>query len=326
MGIGLFLWIGGRKVMVGHLTTGELVGFAVAQGLMNRPLAGLSEVWSLMQRSLAALEKVYAVLDTEPLIADTGRKNLPEGLLTVEWQKVSARYLTSDKASSPVLSQVGLTARPGELTALVGPSGGGKSTLLKLAARMLDVESGRVTMNDVDLRQVRLVSLRQRVAAVWQDDVLFARTVFENIALDRPEATPEEVERAARQAGAHDFIEALPFKYDTPILELGSRLSGGERQRLCLARALLGGASVLLLDEATNQVDAKNERSIMELLCQLRDRCTIIVVAHNLATTRVVDHIAVIEGGQVVEEGTPTELLEKNGKYRALWQSAEGSL
>ncbi|MBT3221472.1 MAG: ABC transporter ATP-binding protein [Proteobacteria bacterium] len=324
IGVGLLLWVGGRQVLRGELMPGELVGFAVALGLMNRPLAGLSEVWSLMQRSLAALEKVYSVLDTAPLIADEGQETLPQSQLSVEWQQVSARYLMSDRAGPPVLSQIDLVAEPGKITALVGPSGGGKSTLLKLAARHVEAESGRVVIGGVDIRQVRLASLRQEVAVVWQDDVLFARTVFENIAFSRAGATRDDVEKAAKQAGAHSFIAALPQGYDTPILELGSRLSGGERQRLCLARALLGQASLLLLDEATNQVDAETERAILELLCQLRGRCTIVVVAHNLATTRVVDHIAVIEGGEVVEEGTPADLVEKDGPYKALCRAAEG--
>jgi len=315
--VGLLLWIGGRAVLRGELDAGELVGFAVALGLMNRPLSGLSEVWSLLQRSLAALEKVYTTLDQVPDLHDPVEpRPLPAGPLELRWEGVSVDY-----GDGPVVHDVSLEAVEGELLAMVGPSGGGKSSLLDLVARFRDPAAGRVVIGGVDVRDVALAELRAAVAVVRQQDVLFSRTVAENIALGRPRASTQAIRTAARQAGAAQFVSRLPEGYDTPLD--AQSLSAGERQRLCLARALLTDARVLLLDEATNQVDAETERAILAALDQARSTRTVVMVAHNLAAVRGADRIAVVDGGSVGEVGTHQALLGRRGRYAALLQAQQ---
>lgn len=312
--VGALLYLGGRHVLAGTLAAGDLVGFAVALGLMNKPLSGLSEVWGLMQRSLAALEKVYATLDRVPAVREPADPvALPAGPLSIRWSGVTVDY-----GNGPVVRDVDLGIDAGGVLAIVGGTGEGKSTLLSLVARFRDADAGRIELGGVDVRRVSLASLRRAVGVVAQDGFLFARTVADNLALGRPDATRAEIEAAARAAGAHGFVAALPQGYDTPLAELGRSLSGGERQRLCLARALVLGAPVLLLDEATNQVDAATEREILATLDRLRGRHTIVIVAHNLSAVESADRIAVIDGGRVVEQGTHDELLRARGAYARL--------
>lgn len=319
--VALLLWVGGRQVLAGHLEAGELVGFAVALGLMNRPLGGLSEVWALLARSLASLETVYEILETRPAVrSPEPARPLPSGPLGIRWQGVVVDY-----GDGPALRGLDLEVAPGEWVALVGPSGAGKSTLLSLVGRVRDPDVGAVRLGGVDVREIALDDLRRAVAVVRQRGFLFGRTVLDNLRLGRPDATREQVRAAAEQAGADGFVQGLPAGYDTPIEEAGRRLSGGERQRLCLARALVMGSPVLLLDEATNQVDATTERVILRALAARRAGQTVISVAHDLSAVHGADRIVVIEGGRVVEQGRHQELLARGGRYAALVEARAGA-
>jgi len=320
--VALLLWRGGAQVLAGRLEAGRLVGFAVALGLMGRPLGGLSEVWSLLQRSLASLERVYTALATLPAVPGPADPlPLPRTALSITWDGVTVDY-----GDGPVVRDLHLRAAAGELLALVGPSGAGKSTLLSLVGRHRDPEAGAVRLGGVDVRRLPLPALRRAVAVVPQEGFLFSRTIAENIALGRPGASRREVADAGRRAGADDFVRALPQGYDTPLDELGSRLSGGERQRLCLARALLTEAPILLLDEATNQVDAESTRAILEAIAARPAGQTVVMVAHDLSAARRADRIAVLDDGRLVEEGTHAELLARNGRYASLWRSGDQDL
>jgi len=316
--LGALLWLGGAQVGAGVLAPGELVGFAVALALINRPLGGLAEVWSLLQRSLGALEKVHATLEVRPdVVEPVSPRGLPAGPLTVTWESVDVNY-----GRGPVLDGMVLEARPSEILGVVGPTGAGKSTLLRLVARQVAASRGRVCIGGVVVEDLRLSDLRAAVAVVLQEGFLFTATIAENLRLGAPEATDAELEAALRAAGA-DFVSSLPQGLHTTLHDRGAQLSGGERQRLCLARALATGARVLLLDEATNQVDAQTSAEILTRLRAVADGRTIVFVAHDLASVRHADRVAVLDEGRLMEIGTHRHLVAFEGRYAALWQAAE---
>ena len=310
--IGAVILLGGTRVIGGSVTPGEFSSFLVALLLAYRPLKGLARFNNRLQEGLAALQRVFAVLDIEPDIVDAPDA-VPLALAgaAIRFDGVRFSYIPG----VPAVAGIDLVAPAGATVALVGPSGAGKSTLLNLIPRFYDTEEGTISIDGQDIRGVTLDSLRGAVAVVSQEVMLFDDTVRDNIAFGRAGATADEIVAAAKNAGAHDFIEALPDGYDTPVGELGERLSGGQRQRISIARAMLKDAPILLLDEATSSLDTEAERAVREALDRLKRGRTTIVIAHRLSTVVGSDVIYVIENGRVAESGSHAELIASGGAY-----------
>lgn len=316
LAVALVLGFVGWRVAEGSGTVGEFTGFVAALLIAARPVRALGSLNAALQEGLSGLARVYQVVDERPRIAEApGAAPLPPGRGRIAFDAVGFRY---EGVPDAALAGLSFAAEPGQTVALVGPSGGGKSTALALVPRLYDASEGRVVIDGADIRGVTLASLRDSIAYVGQDAVLFDDTAFANIACGRPGATPEEVEQAARAAAAHDFLAALPEGYATPLGPSGSRLSGGQRQRVSLARALLRDPRILLLDEATSALDAENERLVQEALARLRAGRTTLVIAHRLSTVRDADRIVVLEAGRAVEQGTHAELMAAGGLYARL--------
>jgi subfamily B ATP-binding cassette protein MsbA len=307
----------GWRVASGAGTIGEFTGFVAALLIASRPVRALGSLNAALQEGLAGLARVYALVDERPRIVDApAAKPLPDGRGRIEFDAVGFRYAADlpDKA----LEGLSFTAEPGRTVALVGPSGAGKSTALALVPRLYDATAGAIRIDGVDIRAVTLASLRDAIAYVGQEAVIFDDTALANIAHGRPDATRTEVEAAARAAAAHDFLAALPQGYDTMLGPGGSRLSGGQRQRVSLARALLRDPRILLLDEATSALDAENERLVQEALARLRAGRTTLVIAHRLSTVRDADLIVAMENGRAAEQGDHAGLMVKGGLYARL--------
>ena len=313
------LWYGGHQVIQGEATTGELVAFLLYAGMVAGPVGGLASQWTQIQEAFGAADRIFALLDTAPEIADrTGAATLPRASGRIAFEDVSFRY-----GSGPtVLSHVTAAFAAGQTTALVGPSGAGKTTLVSLVARFYDPSTGRITIDGHDLRDVTLLSLREQIAVVPQEPVLFATTVAENIRYGRLGASDADLHAAAAAANATEFIDRLPDRYETIVGERGVKLSVGQRQRVTIARALLRDAPVLLLDEATSSLDNESEYLVQEALTRLMQGRTTIVIAHRLTTVERADRIIVLEHGQVVEDGTHAELMVREALYWRLYTRA----
>ncbi len=296
-GVAAVIWLGGRALIRGELTPGDLTSFFLYTFIVAGALADLAGVWAGLQRAAGATDRLFSVIDTVPDIRSPDRATpLPAGKGAIRFDNVSFAYAT--RRGQPVLTDVDLDIKPGEVIALVGPSGAGKSTIL--------------------VRDLSLADLRRSLAMVAQEPVLFSGTIRDNIGYGRDGATVEEIEAAARDAYAHDFIAGFPDGYDTMIGERGTKLSGGQKQRIALARALIANPRVLILDEATSNLDAESEAAVQAALARIMAGRTTIIVAHRLSTVRDADRIVVIDGARVVEQGGHDELMERRGTYRRL--------
>lgn len=315
-GIAGVVWYGGMSVIEGERTQGEFVAFLTAMLLIYQPFKHLTRTQAAVQNGLAGAERLFEVLDECSDVQERPQAHsLSRFRQQVQFHDVSFRY-----QEEWVLRHVNLTIAPGQVVALVGPSGGGKSTLADLIPRFYDVSEGQITVDGTDLRDLTLASLRSQIAVVTQATFLFNDTVRNNIAYGLPHRPEEEIIAAAKAAHAHDFIMALPEGYATQIGELGVLLSGGQRQRLAIARALLKNAPMLILDEATSSLDNESERLVQDAIEHLMAGRTVLVIAHRLSTIQKADRIVVLDKGHIVEEGPHAELLAHNTHYRRLYE------
>ncbi len=314
----LLLFFGQHEIMAGRMNAAQFITFLFFLFRSYDPMRKLSRLQNAMEQALAAAHHVWEVMDENVMIEEESDAiELPALKNAIELQNVSFGYANETRS---VLREVNLTIAAGSMVALVGESGGGKSTLTKLLPRFHDPSSGSVVWDGIDLKQASLSSLRRQIALVTQETVLFNDTVRHNIAYGKPDATDAEIEEAARIALAHDFILEMPKGYDTTVGERGIFLSGGQRQRLAIARAILVNAPVLILDEATSALDAESERLVQRAIANLVRNRTTLVIAHRLATIRRADVIVVMEAGRIVEMGSHSELLARGGQYKKLYE------
>ncbi|OOY31692.1 ABC transporter transmembrane domain-containing protein [Thioclava sp. F36-6] len=312
------LWIGARDVRGGEMSVGELVQFVIYAVMVAGSVGALSEIWSELQRAAGATERLVELLQSEDSVKDPEHPvPLPlPATGAIRFEDVSFHYPSRPQASA--LDHVDLDIAPGETVALVGPSGAGKTTVVQLIQRFWDPETGKVTIDGYDLRDMARHDFRQAIALVPQDPVVFAASARENIRFGRPDASDREVEEAARAAHAYDFLDALPEGFDTYVGERGVMLSGGQKQRIAIARAILRDAPILLLDEATSALDAASEREVQAAVDQLAKTRTTVIVAHRLATVKKADRIVVFEEGKIVAQGTHDSLVSEGGLYAEL--------
>ena len=316
--IGIILWVGGNDVMSGTITGGDLAAFIFYAIVVASSVAIISEIYGELQRAAGATERLIELLEADPAIVPPADPQvLPSPAAgRIAFDDVDFRY--PSRPDQAALEGLSLTVEPGETVALVGPSGAGKSTVFQLLLRFYDPVAGSVKIDGVDIRSASPQEIRERMALVPQDPVIFGSDAFENIRYGDPEASDERVIQAARDARADEFLETLPDGYATFLGEKGTRLSGGQRQRISIARAILRDPAILLLDEATSALDAENERLVQEALEKLMQGRTTLIIAHRLATVVNADRIAVMENGRIVALGTHTELLSRSPLYARL--------
>lgn len=316
LGVGFIIWYGGRHVISGTYSFGVFMAFLTAVGLMYQPLKKISRLNNAIQRGLAAMDRIYDILERKSDIIETvSPVDIPSGSHRIAFENVSFKY---DR--DLVLKNITLRVNTGEIIALVGMSGGGKTSLVNLIPRFYDPIEGQILIDEVDIRQISIAGLRSQIAIVTQEPILFNDTVRSNIAYGTPEASDQQIADAAKAAYAYEFIESFPDGFDTSIGELGGRLSGGQRQRICIARALLKDAPILILDEATSSLDSESEILVQKALENLMEGRTTFVIAHRLSTIGHADRIIVIVDGRIVEEGRHDQLLSLRQEYYKLYQ------
>ena len=315
VGTCLVLWYGVNLVLTEQMTSGSLLVFLLYLGKMYKPMRDLSKMTDTMSKAAVGYERIHEVIETENDVRNLpGAKKAPDFKGEVEFEHVSFAY----RNGYGTLNDVNLQVEPGQLAALVGPTGAGKSTITSLIGRFYDPQKGIVKIDGEDVRSYKLKSLRRQMSFVLQETLLFRAPVWQNIAYGKPEATREEILRAAELANADEFIKHMPQQYDTMVGEKGVTLSGGQRQRIAIARAIIRNSPILILDEPTSGLDAASEELVFEALGRLMEGRTTIVIAHRLATIRRADVIFVIDHGTVVERGTHDELLSEGGLYKRL--------
>ncbi len=319
IGAASVIWFGGMKVIGGTSTPGTFFSFMVAVLMLYDPVKKLSKVNNTIQEGLAATDRVYEIIDYESDIKESEKAvEIQPGPHQVIFQNVFFKY-EGKAEDAMVLKNINLDVKAGEVLALAGMSGGGKTSLVNLIYRFYDVTKGQILIDGIDIRDIKISSLRNQISIVTQEPILFNETIRDNIAYGNPDASDEEIEKAAKSAYLYDFIQNLSEKFDTKIGELGGRLSGGEKQRICIARALLKNASILILDEATSALDAEAELMVRNALRNLMKGRTTFVVAHRLSTIRHADRIVVLSNGQIAEAGKHDELLTRCGEYYKLY-------
>lgn len=316
LGVAIVIWCGGYKVIVGTSTAGTFFSFMAAVMMLYTPLKRLSKLNNVIQQGLAGVDRVFDILESEPDIQEISNPvKFKRGPHHVIFKNVYFKY-----DDVMVLKDINLDVRPGEILAFVGMSGGGKTSIVNLIPRFYDVNKGVILIDDIDIRDVSISSLRDQIAIVTQEPILFNDTVRNNIAYGNQNASDEDIENAARSAYACEFIQNFPDGFNTNIGELGGRLSGGEKQRICIARALLKDAPILILDEATSSLDAESETLVQKALENLMKGRATFIIAHRFSTVAYADRIAVIVDGRIVEQGKHEELMARGGEYFKLYQ------
>jgi len=317
IGTCLVLGYGARLALAGELSAGVLIVFLLYLGKMYKPMRDLSKMTDTVSKAMVGYERIQEVLDIESLVRDVpGARRAPKFAGQIEFNKVSFGY----GADKPIIKDVSFKVEAGQVAAIVGPSGAGKTTIVSLIPRFYDPVSGQVVIQGADVRRYQLKSLRDQMSFVLQDTLLFRATIWENIAYGKPGAPPKEIRRAAELANAQEFIDAMPDGYDTMVGERGVTLSGGQRQRIAIARAVIRDTPILILDEPTAGLDAVSEQAVMEALDRLMQGRTSVVIAHRLGTVRHADVIFVIKDCELAEQGTHEALMARNGVYAELYR------
>ena len=321
LGAMILYWAGIRLIGAEHVSVGTLVVFGTYISMFWTPVMNLSNFYNQVVTNMAAAERIFDILDTEPDITDETEVELPDIEGGLEFSHVSFTYDEGTAAETKVLENVSFTVSPGETIALVGPTGAGKTTIVNLISRFYDIQKGTISIDGYDIQKVSMNSLRRQMGVMTQENFIFQGTVRENIAYGRLDATQEEIEQAARAVNAHEFIEKLEKGYDTQLKERGAGLSIGQRQLIAFARTMVSMPRILILDEATSSIDTHTELLVQQGIEALLAGRTSFVIAHRLSTIQKADRIFVIDQGGILEQGTPKELMEKQGFYYQLYMA-----